>query len=137
LPPGIHRAKWEEMEARFGLTVYRKALIDGLRKGVLTLKTAGCRRVYVDGSFVTAKVHPRDYDACWDIAGVDPNLLDPVFLNFNNHRAAQKMRFLGEFFPAQLSEGMSGRTFLEFFQIEKNTGRRKGIVALSLGRLSS
>jgi hypothetical protein len=91
--------------------------------------------VYVDGSFVTAKPQPDDFDACWDIHGVDPNALDPVFFDFANHRAAQKARFLGEFFPAQLPEGGSGRTFLEFFQADKNSGDPKGIIALDLRRL--
>lgn len=91
--------------------------------------------VYVDGSFVTAEPQPRDFDACWDISGVDPNLLDPVFFDFDNHRAAQKARFLGEFFPAQLHEGGSGRTFLEFFQTDRDSGDAKGIVAIELRRL--
>ena len=95
-----------------------------------SLKTAGCRAVYVDGSFVTAKKVPGDFDAFWDVAGVEAALLDPVFLNFDRGRAAQKARFRGEFFPAQLPEGISGVTFLDFFQINKETGRPKGIVAM-------
>jgi hypothetical protein len=107
----------------------------GFRQGIQQLKAAGCGTVYVDGSFVTAKPQPDDFDACWDIHGVDPNALDPVFFDFANHRAAQKARFLGEFFPAQLPEGGSGRTFLEFFQTDKNSGDPKGIIALDLRRL--
>jgi hypothetical protein len=91
--------------------------------------------VYVNGSFVTSKDFPGDFDGCWDITGVDPSGLDPVFLDFDNHRAAQKARFLGEFFPAQLPAGISGRTFLEFFQINRDTGAPKGIVAIDLRRL--
>jgi len=89
---------------------------------------------YLDGSFVTTKDQPGDFDACWDVTDVDPDKIDPVFFDFDNGRAAQKARFGGEFFPAQLPEGDSGKTFLEFFQIDKNTGDPKGIVAVDLGR---
>jgi hypothetical protein len=40
---------------------------------------------------------------------------------------AQKRKYFGEFFPAQMPEGASGRMFLEFFQTDKETGRPKGI----------
>jgi hypothetical protein len=123
------------MEAAFGQTAYRRSILAGFLQGIQQLKAAGCGTVYVDGSFVTAKPQPGDFDACWDVSGVDPNVLDPVFFDFTNHRAAQKTRFLGEFFPANLPEGNSGRTFLEFFQADKNSGDPKGIVALDLRRL--
>ena len=66
------------------------------------------------------------------IRDVDANTLDPVFLDFSNLRAAQKARFQGEFFPADIPEGLSGRMFLEFFQRDKETGEPKGIVALDM-----
>ena len=37
-------------------------------------------------------------------------------------------------FPAQLPNGTSGKTFLEFFQTDKRTGEPKGIIALDLRR---
>ena len=37
------------------------------------------RRVYLDGSFVSAKLIPGDFDACWDEDGVDFDSIDPVF----------------------------------------------------------
>jgi hypothetical protein len=135
LPPGVHWAEWTEMEARFGQTAYRRPILAGFRQGIQQLKAAGCLTVYIDGSFVTAKPQPADFDACWDVSAVDPNVLDPVFFDFTNHRAAQKARFLGEFFPALLPEGGSGRTFLEFFQEDKISGDPKGIIALDLRRL--
>ena len=63
--------------------------------------------------------------------------LIPSFLDFSNRRAGQKQRFLGEFFPADLPEGATGKTFLEFFQTDKETGDRKGIVAIDLTRWRS
>jgi hypothetical protein len=96
------------------------------------LHAAGCRLVYIDGSFVTSKPEPRDFDACWGMTGVDVARLDPVFLDFSNSRARQKERFLGEFFPADLPQGTTGQTFLEFFQTDKETGKPKGVLALDL-----
>jgi hypothetical protein len=57
--------------------------------------------------------------------------LDSVFLDFSKGRTL-KRKYFGEFFPAQMPEGASGRAFLEFFQTAKETGRSKGIVGLNL-----
>lgn len=55
-----------------------------------------------------------------------------MFWNFSQGSAAQKRRFLGEFFPAQLLEGATGRAFVGFFQVNKLTGEPKGILAIRL-----
>ena len=135
LPPGVHWATWPEVVDRFGTTRYRQRLLAGLKAALEALRAAGCRTVYIDGSFITAKEVPNDFDGCWDIDGVDPALLDPILLTFDHGRAAQKAKYLGELFPAQLSEGGSGTTFLEFFQIDKESGNPKGIIAVELRRL--
>ena len=132
LPAGIHWSGWEEAETRFGFSERRLQLLGGLKSALRALRRAGCRRVYLDGSFVTVKGEPGDYDACWDIEGVDMEALDSVFLDFSNARRAQKRKYLGEFFPAQMPEAASGRLFLDFFQTDKETGKRKGIVGLNL-----
>ncbi len=132
LPPGIHPATLKQLEKRFSFTARRIALLQGLIEALGLLKTAGCAMVYLDGSFATTKPEPGDFDACWGIFGVNPENLDPVFLDFSNSRARQKQRFLGEFFPAELPEGASGKTFLEFFQLDKETGTAKGILSISL-----
>jgi len=109
--------------------------MEGLKRALDTLRAAHCQTAYIDGSFVTSKMFPGDFDGCWSVAGVDPQLLDPVLLDFSNARAAQKAKYYGEFFPAELPEGISGRVFLEFFQADKDTGEPKGIIALDLRRL--
>jgi hypothetical protein len=95
------------------------------------LKAAGCGRLWLNGSFVTAKEGPADFDACWDPDGVDLDALDPIFLDFRNGRAAQKRRFGGELL-ANVTEAGSGLSFSEFFRNERDTGR-KGIVVLTIG----
>lgn len=136
LPPGVHAASWEELVTTFGNTPWRRDLLTGLRAGLTSLRAAGCLTVYIDGSFVTGKDIPGDFDACWDIAGVDPTLLAPVLLTFADGRAAQKAKYLGEFFPSVADANPEGDAFLDFFQIDKETGEPKGIIALELGGLS-
>ena len=107
----------------------------GLRAAMVSLKDAGCKTVYVDGSFVTGKERPGDFDACWEEEGVDPTMLDPVLLTFDAGRATQKAKYMGELFPASVIADEDGFSFLEFFQTDKETGRRKGTVAIDLGEL--
>ena len=133
LPPGVHWATWDEVSTRFGNTPWRRQLVDGLEMAIGDLKRAGCRTVYIDGSFVTDKEVPNDFDVCWEEAGVMPELLDPVLLRFDAGRTAQKTKYLGELFPASLGATVEGMSFLEFFQTDRETGGSKGIVAVDLG----
>ena len=130
LPPGEHVASWDEVLERFGWTERRRRLLDGLAEAIELLAVAGCAQVWLNGSFVTAKDEPGDFDACWDTAGVDLDVLDPVLLDLSNQRSAQKQRFGGELFP-NVVETQSGLTFAEFFQNERDTSR-KGIVVIDL-----
>lgn len=131
LPPGIHDATLQEVEARFATTPHRQWLCGGFVRITEALAQAGCGAVYLDGSFVTAKPHPNDYDGCWDHSGVDFGKLDPVLLDFTNKRAAQKAKYLGEMFIAGLPNGTAG-PFVDFFQIEKFSGQAKGLLRISL-----
>ena len=133
LPPGIHWATWDEVTATFGNTPWRRRLLDGLEMAIDNLRQAGCRTVYIDGSFVTSKEVPNDFDACWEEEGVAPELLDPVLLQFDAGRASQKARYWGELFPASFGATVEGMSFLEFFQTDRETGGIKGIVAVDLG----
>lgn len=126
LPAGVHFGTWKEVQDRLGFNAWRKRLMAGFRNGCEELRRAGCALVYLDGSFVTRKEKPGDFDACWDIQDVDEEKLNPVFWDFSQGRAAQKRQFLGEFFPAQLPEGATGKAFVEFFQVNKLTGKPKG-----------
>jgi hypothetical protein len=135
LPPGVHQATWMELEERFGTTPWRRALLAGLSRALGSLRAAGCRRVYVDGSFVTTKDAPGDFDVCWEAAGVDPTKLDPVLLDFSNRRAAQKAAYGGELFPAETAAEPSGTRFLDYFQRDHRTGEAKGIVTIDLAEL--
>ena len=135
LPPGVHWATWDDICGRYGTTRWRCQLLAGLRAAIENLRLAGCQTLYLDGSFVSSKLAPGDFDACWEVAGVDESKLDPVLLTFSDGRAAQKAKFGGELFPASAEEGQSKSVFLDFFQTDRDTGDQKGIVALDLGGL--
>lgn len=131
LPPGIHKADWDELETRF-TDPRRVELLMGLREALVALRDAGCRTAYIDGSFVTAKEGPGDFDACWEAVGVDASLLDPVLLDLVPPRTAQKERFGGELFPASfVAEPESGARFFDFFQHDRD-GEPKGIIQIDL-----
>lgn len=131
LPAGIHDASLGEIKKRFATNARRTALYEGFKKGVESLRTAGCRDIFLDGSFVTDKEFPGDYDACWDPVGVVDTSLDPILLDFTQGRRNQKLKYRGEFFPSS-AQADGTRTFTEFFQTDRHTGRRKGIIRVRL-----
>jgi hypothetical protein len=128
LPRGIHEASWDEVKARFGGTPWRQHLLEGLEQALTQFAKAGCTSVLLDGSFVTAKAEPNDYDGAWEPDGVDLDLLDPVLLDFSNSRAAMKRKYGGEMFPTS-SMAAPGKVFREFFQQDRQ-GRVKGIIQI-------
>jgi hypothetical protein len=138
LPPGIHSARWPEVVAHLGVNPHRRRLLGGLHQLLVKLAAAGCETVYLDGSFVTEKAAPSDFDGAWELNNVDLqrlHALEPLLFDFSNQRAAQKRKYFGEFFPADTQEAETGCTFLEFFQQDKDTGAAKGIVAIDLRTL--
>lgn len=134
LPPGVHIASFGDVATVFATNEWRRELFDGLLLASSKLMHAGCPTVYLDGSYTTDKPRPGDFDACWDPSGVDRFKLDPVFLNFANGRAAQKAAFKGEFFPSSMTCLDVGKTFVEFFQTDRFTGKQKGIISIPLSK---
>lgn len=132
LPVGQHMATLDEVEQKYATNQHRRQLYDGLVVAAEKLRHAGCPAIYLDGSFVTAKPKPNDYDACWDPSGVQPALLDPLFGRFDNQRADQKAAFGGEFFPSSFVETQSSLAFVNFFQVDRYTGNSKGILMIPL-----
>ena len=58
--------------------------------------------------------------------------LDPVLLDFSQHRQAMQEKYGIDFFIANWMEAGSGLTFLEFFQLNR-ADEPKGIVMITLG----
>lgn len=133
LPPGVHDSPWSEVAPRFSVNGHRTRLVSGLLAALQNLAGAGCPSVLLDGSFVSQKDLPEDYDGTRDTQGVDPYRLDPVLLDFSNARAAMKSKYLGELFPATASAA-PGVLYRDFFMKDRN-GVPKGVVSIDLGSL--
>lgn len=133
LPSGLHDATLIEVEERFATNQFRRHLFKGLRNACNALRKAGCKVVYIDGSFVSNKPKPNDFDVCWDPIGVDANKLDLVFFEFKDSRSSQKRKYFGEFFPSSaLADGVA--PYVDYFQKDKETGEKKGIVRVLLSK---
>jgi hypothetical protein len=131
LPPGVHDATFEEIEECFATNGRRQALYRGLIRGCKALKSAGCTVVYLDGSFVTEKPMPNDYDVCWNPFNVDADKLDPVFLDFTSGWSKQKSKYGVEYFPSS-TKADGNIPFIKYFQTSKDTGTEKGIIRIYL-----
>jgi len=135
LPPGVHFCEWEEFVERFGSNELRLRLMRGLRMAMEQLKAGGCRTIYINGSFVTIKPDPGDFDACWDSEDVDYDYLRKNAPRLLNHldRSAQKSKYKGEIFRSDQPVGDYGLTSIEFFQRDRQLNP-KGIIAIDLLR---
>lgn len=134
LPSGIHWSTIEEVKHKLCFSAKRIWLIDGLEKAIVSLKKAGCETIYLDGSFSTSKQNPGDIDVCWELLNVDLDLLlsiEPVLLDFNLKRKAQKDKFGCEFFPSDFIAAPPDKIFIDFFQQDKD-GNPKGIIGLKI-----
>ena len=133
LPPGIHDAVWSEVDRYFGGNSHRARLMEGLLAACRNLVGAGCGELLLDGSFVTAKTMPGDYDGVWETAGVDAQRLDPVFLDSANGFAAVRAKYLGDLFPAS-GVATPDVVFRDFFRTDRD-GVEKGVVLVDLRSL--
>lgn len=128
LPPGIHPATWGEIRERFGWNERRAGLLQGIERVASELRTAGCRAVWLDGSFVTTKDVPADFDLCYDLASTEVSMLDPSLRTLRD-RTAMKERYGGDILPTD-----PDMPFVKFFQTDRD-GRPKGIVQIDLESL--
>jgi hypothetical protein len=63
LPPGIHPATLDEIDARFGRqSEIRRVQMESVRWMVDSAAKAGAERIVLNGSFVTDIIEPNDVD---------------------------------------------------------------------------
>ncbi|MBK8267937.1 MAG: hypothetical protein IPK83_06370 [Planctomycetes bacterium] len=63
LPPGVHPARMDEIEERFGRdSELRRVQMESIRWMVDLAMKAGVRRIVLNGSFVTDIIDPNDVD---------------------------------------------------------------------------
>ena len=96
LPPGIHEATWNEFCDRLITGLQREKLKQGMEPMLQILRFAGCKSVKIDGSFVTSKLSPNDFDGTWDPKGVDRSRLDPII--DLEQKQLMKEKYNGELF---------------------------------------
>ena len=127
LVPSEHTLSWEDVVSEFGTNDWRKELLTGLRRALINFAKAGCSSVLLNGSFVTNKEKPGDYDVAWVEDGVDDNLLDLVFFDYENGCERMKEEYLGEFFPSRMrtADGRFHRDFFKRIEMEQQRGLLK------------
>lgn len=132
LPIGEHTVSWPVFKARYGTNPKRNAILAQIELWLVHMKQAGCRTVFIDGSFICKKADPGDFDACWDNTGVDAKTLSPLLLDQTPAgRKAIKDTFGGDIKPDMACPPGSIRPYLKFFQTDRD-GNRKGIVRIDL-----
>jgi len=125
LPPGIHQASFDEFQERFAIfdrSDRRLQVYAQLERLLIEVKKAAVvKRVYVGGSFVTAKAEPNDFDR---ILVLDPSVIGTTLRPFEYNLVSRKMArrlFGGDVLPAlEGSEALSN--YLEFFRTSRSGG---------------
>ena len=141
LPPVPQRIWWAtlmQIKERFGKGKKRAMLFEHLIRLSTILRRGGCRTLYLDGSFITDKHLPSDYDCCFERHEVNnetkalifPTPQDYAYLNW----------YLQETYKADIFYcdeqydfdriGNRPVTYLDFLQ--QNRGTAKGIIAIDL-----
>ena len=130
LPIGIHETTLLEVQNVYSYNPVRLNLFNGFVRGAKALAYAGCKTIFLNGSYVTSKEIPGDFDACWDPEGIEIRRLDPVFLELDPPRDKQKAKFYGEFLHTRLIETSTEMNFVEFFQRLPYNENLKGILRI-------
>jgi hypothetical protein len=126
LPPGIHLATLTVIRKRYAYNQIRRRLFEGVEAMVFALRSAGCVDIYLDGSYITNKAEPADYDAVWEFKGVD-NTVDPILRDGTLEQI--KRKYFGDVF-CRIPE-IPALDYLECFQTDR-FGVPKGVVKIEL-----
>ena len=132
LPPGIHECTIIEVQTKFAYNNRRREIFSGLLLLIKDLKTIFSTAVYLDGSFVTSKVLPNDIDVCWDEGTGTKYQYEFVQMPILFNRDQAKLKYKADVFPANFMESGSQILFIDFFQEDKTTGERKGILKINI-----
>jgi predicted nucleotidyltransferase len=134
LPPGVHLAGWREFQARFCGSSPRRVWLSGRLRTILELAATNgkLRRVFIWGSFVTAKPAPKDLDLLliMDEDFEMDEVAAPAQTVFDSVRA--KLLFEADVFWARASIGREVLDlWLDTYQTSRSF-RKRGIVELEL-----
>ena len=128
LPPGIFRVAMSDVK-ELARNAHRRAQLAKALPGLRNLRDAGVGKLYLAGSWVSAKDKPDDIDCFfpWH-GGIDISKLDPVFLDVRGKRSRAAMKAK---YGLDLLFDTPDRTLEAFFQIDKD-GHRRVIFLLNL-----
>jgi hypothetical protein len=130
----MHMADWQEFQARFCVSSARRTWLSGRLRALVELAAMNgkLRRIFVWGSFVTAKPAPKDLDILpimhedFEVDGVAA----PARAVFDSVQA--KLLFEADVFWARSSIGREVLDlWLDTYQISRSF-RKRGIVELEL-----
>lgn len=130
LPEGLHNAKWLEFKEKFGFSFKRQKILSGILSFGRLIKLAGGKKIYIDGSFVTNKKIPKDWDGCYCMCGLNMSIANKLMQNTNREKI--KREYLGDVFAEDCIEASCGLPFIDFFQRIRGTDKKKGIIILDL-----
>ena len=131
LPVGIHDCSLGEVRRRFGSSnETRRRLMIGLESLVRRGRWAGAKHIYVDGSFVTIKGEPGDWDGVlvmpvgWNAAG--------KWAAFFTDRQRIKKEFGGDLFVVMEDDGEVLDHYVRVVFATDREGRSKGLLRIRL-----
>jgi hypothetical protein len=132
LPEGLFLASEAEFTFRFGtLNRKRRRLIHRVRRWIELARLVRAKRLFIDGSFITAKPEPNDVDA---VVLLPTNFDDQLASNSEAAAELEEMlltRRPEEIFAAE--DESDWRDWIEFFgRTREADGRRKGLVEIEL-----
>jgi len=132
LPPGLYSAEMSEIEERFGKsTPRRKMLFERLRMFVELAQHCGALRMFVNGSFVTAKPEPDDVDVVIWMSEKYYKLLECADEEAIRLEEMFKTRKPKEPFLVDTEREWNG--WIEFFsRLREHLIKRKGLVEVNL-----
>jgi hypothetical protein len=133
---GIWDATWTEIEAHFATNVKRRELFAKFKQAVLALRAAGCRELFLGGSFVTTKLWPEDIDATWNVADVRIDELKanhPEFFALAPPRAELHRLYGADIGMADwVCQPYPRILFFEWLQKKRWSNKKKGILRIDL-----
>lgn len=141
LPVGEHQMDWRRVCELFGTTTHRQNLLELMLEACIILRDAGVPKIWLNGSFVTSKHRPGDYDLSYELnEEIFTSLPDDPFKQKDADRII-RARFAGDIKAEPMHDGATYHEDLfpnvvgHNHQGQAIHGVKKGIVVLPLSTL--
>lgn len=141
LPEGEHPLDWKSIVSLFGTSPRRQGLLQKLHELCLILKRAGVETVWLDGSFVTSKPTPNDFDMSFDLSDAAFARLPDYPFKVKNAATRLRSHFCGDIKVEPMADGYRYHKDLwPYVKDHEHNGKaifglKKGIVVIALGDL--